>query len=116
MIRFLFDENVSRMIFNALLKRNSSLDLVRVQERGLMGHGDDELLEWAARENRVLVTHDRQTMLDSAYKRVVAGLPMPGMVVIPGHIQVRQALEDLQTIAECALAEDLDGQAIYLPL
>lgn len=54
-----------------------------VQEVGLRQADDLVVLEWAANEGRIVVTHDVSTMLDFAYERVAAGLPMPGVFEIP---------------------------------
>jgi hypothetical protein len=37
------------------------------------------VLEWAAQEGRVLLTHDVATITHHAYERVRAGKPMPGV-------------------------------------
>jgi len=44
---------------------------------GLSGAKDVPLLEWAAHENRVLLTHDVRTITRHAFAWVEAGLRMP---------------------------------------
>ena len=57
MLRFAADENFNNDIVRGLRRRKPELDIVRVQEAGLSGAVDPDVLEWAAREGRVLLTH-----------------------------------------------------------
>ena len=66
----------------ALLRRKPDTDLVRVQDAGLAGIDDAALLDWAARQNRVLLTHDVSTMTRHAYDRVREGKQMPGLLEV----------------------------------
>ena len=52
-----------------LLRRRPEIDIVTVQDAGLSGIDDPSLLEWAAREGRILLTHDMTTMTHHAYER-----------------------------------------------
>ena len=60
MVPVLTDENLSGPIIQAIQQSEADLDLVRVQDIGLMGADDRRLLEWAAEQDRVLLTHDRR--------------------------------------------------------
>ena len=57
-LRFLADEDFDNDIVRGMLRRLSRMDIVRVQDVGLSGALDPRVLEWAAREGRVLLTHD----------------------------------------------------------
>jgi predicted nuclease of predicted toxin-antitoxin system len=85
-----------------LQSRFATLDLVRVQDIGLASVDDPTILEWAAREGRILLTHDVATMIRYAYERVRAGLPMPGVIEVSLAISTGRAIEDLLLIAECS--------------
>lgn len=79
-IKFLADENFDHKTLAGLKRRQPDLDVIAVQEVGLREVDDPEVLEWAAREERIVVTHDVSTFADSAHERVAAGLPMPGVI------------------------------------
>jgi predicted nuclease of predicted toxin-antitoxin system len=64
MLRLLADENFNGDIVRGLLLRQPTLDVVRVQDVGLIGTDDSEILAWAAENNRIVLTHDRATMPD----------------------------------------------------
>ena len=117
MLRFLGDENFNNNnIVRGLQRRNTALDIVRVQDVGLFSADDPTVLDWAAREGRVLLTHDVATITHYAYERTAAGLNMPGVVEVTRSVPVGQAIEDLLLLAECSQDGEWEGQVLYLPL
>jgi hypothetical protein len=74
------------------------------------------VLEWSAREDRVLFTHDVSTMTRHAYERVRAGLPMPGLFEIPQSLPLGRAIEEVLLIAELSHPDEWTNQVRYLPL
>ena len=116
MLRLVADENFNGDIVRGLLRRKSGLDIVRLQDIGLSGADDPAVLEWAAQEGRVLLTHDVATITRYAYERVQAGQPMPGVFQVSRVVPVGRAIEDILLLAECSLEGDWEGQVHYLPL
>src|SRR2546423_9993205 len=116
MLRLATDEDFNNRILRGLLRRRPNLDIVRVQDAGLIGSGDAEVLEWAAREGRVLLTHDVTTMKQYVDERVAAGLQMPGVFEVSQQTPIAQAIEDIFLIAECSLDDEWEGQIRFLPL
>jgi hypothetical protein len=116
MAKFLADEDFNNHILRGLIRRLPLLDLVRVQDVGLMGHHDTELLEWAANEGRILLTHDADTMIEFAKNRIQAGLHMPGVVEVPQDLPIGEALAELILLAECSLAGEWDNRIVFIPL
>jgi hypothetical protein len=74
------------------------------------------LLAWAAENQRILVTHDVNTIPRYASERVRASQPMPGVIVIPEDLAVGKAIEELATLIECCEPEELNNQVKYLPI
>jgi hypothetical protein len=89
------DENFSGPVVRGLRRRHPDVDIVRVQEEGLTYAGDPAVLDWAAREGRLVVTNDVKTMISFAKARVEAGLSMPGLIEAGRRLPVRVAIEDL---------------------
>ena len=50
---FLADEGFSRNIIRGVLSRDPTIVIVRVQDVGLSGAADPDILEWAAQEGRM---------------------------------------------------------------
>lgn len=116
MLRFAADENFNNDIVRGLLRRNADLDIVRIQDTGLSGAEDPPVLEWAAHEGRVLLTHDVRTITRYAYERVDRGMRMPGVVEVSRSVSIGMAIEDLLLLAECSREGEWEGQILYLPL
>src|SRR6266702_4087990 len=92
MLRFAVDEDFDNRIVRGLLRRLLTHDIVRAQDAGLIGKLDPVILEWAAAENRVLLTHDGSTMTKHAYACVESGRPMPGLFEVGQEIPIREAI------------------------
>ncbi|MEH2371935.1 DUF5615 family PIN-like protein [Nostoc sp.] len=81
-MRLLTDENFNGSILRGLIRRLPRLDIVRVKDVGLIHTDDSTILEWAANEERILLTHDIATITVHAYERINKGLSMPGVVEV----------------------------------
>lgn len=115
-VRFLADENFDHRTIAGLLRRDPDLDIVSVQEVGLRRADDATVLEWAAREGRIVVTHDVATMADLAFERIATGLPMPGLFEIPATVSRSSIIDDLLLIAAASSSEDWRDSVRFLPL
>ena len=102
MLRLAADENFNGDIVRGLVRRNTNLDIVRVQDVGLSGADDPSVLQWAADQGRIVVTHDISTLAKHAFDRVAAGQPMPGVFEVRSVAPVGQAIDDLILLAECS--------------
>ena len=116
MILLAADENFNNAILRGVLRRKPDLDIIRIQDVGLSGADDPTVLAWAAKENRILLTHDVATITHYAYERVKAGLSMPGVFEVPYGFSVGEIIEDILLIAEYSLDGEWEGQVRYLPL
>lgn len=116
MLRLVADENFNNDIWRGLLRRYPKLDIVRVQDIGLSGIDDQSLLEWAAANGRIIVTHDVTTMTQYAFQRIETGLAMPGVFEVPRSVPTSRAIEDLLLLASCSQEGEWEGQIRYLPL
>ena len=74
------------------------------------------MLAWAAENDRVILTHDRATLPNFAYERVVASDVMPGVFVVNDRLPVGRAIEELVLVATCSEASEWVGRVFYLPL
>ena len=116
MLSFALDENFNMHIVSGVLRRLPDVDILRVQDAGLRGANDPTVLEWAASEGRVLLTHDANTLTAFAYERIARGLPMPGVFEVSLKVPVSLAIEEILLLAECSVQGEWEGQVNYLPL
>ena len=112
---FLADENFNNDILRGLRIREPRIGLVRVQDVGLKGQPDHEILEWAAGNNRIILTHDVSTFTKYAYERVERGERMPGVFEVNARSPIGIIVEDLRILALCSLTDEWEGQVRYLP-
>ena len=116
MLSLLSDENFNGDIVRGLLLRHSNLDLLRVQDVGLREVDDPAILAWAASNGRILLTHDRATMPDFAYDRLVKRESMAGMFVVNDRMPYRHSIVELSLLVDCSEQTEWKDVVLYLPL
>ncbi len=116
MLRLLSDENFNGDIVRGIFLRKSNIDLIRVQDVGLQQVDDPKILEWAAINNRIILTHDRATMPNFAYERLLRSEQMSGLFVFNDRIPIRQAIDELILLITCSEQDEWKGIVLYLPL
>jgi hypothetical protein len=62
MIRFLADADLNQAIVAGCLRREPTMDFLSANEANLEGVPDPDVLALAAAQDRILVSHDFQTM------------------------------------------------------
>ncbi len=115
-MKFLADENLNANITRGLQRQLATLDILTVQQAGLRGASDADVLARAADQGRVVWTHDAQTMPGAAFELVSEGLPMPGVIVIPSTLALARVISDLRLIVEAGRPSDFEKQVVFLPL
>lgn len=116
MLALLSDENFNGDIVRGLFLREPGLDLVRVQDVGLRTVDDPAVLDWAAQNGRILLTHDRATMPDFAYNRLANQESMLGMFVVNDQMPIRQVIDELILLVNCSQQGEWQNVVLYLPL
>jgi hypothetical protein len=115
-LRLVSDENFDGILIRGLLRRLPDLDLVRVHDVGLANTDDPLILDWAAAQGRILLTHDRNTVPGFAFDRVRQAQPMPGVFVVDDRMPVGQALDELTLFIQSSEADEWIDRVIYFPL
>jgi predicted nuclease of predicted toxin-antitoxin system len=116
MIRFLADENFNSRILRGVRREIPDIDVVRVQDTVMYQSPDPAVLEWASEEQRIVLTHDAETMVGYANERIAAGLPMPGVILVRNTLPIGQVVADLLVIAGASEMHDWENRVIFLPL
>jgi hypothetical protein len=116
MLRLLSDENFNGDIVRGLLRRLPALDLVRVQDVGLMHASDAEILEWAATADRILLTHDVSTIPPAVAQRIAEAKKMPGAFLVPCQMPIGQVIEELQFLCVETEPSEWNNRILYLPI
>lgn len=116
MLSFLADENFNNDIIRGVRRRDQGIVIVRVQDVGLSGKSDPEVLQWAAENSVVVLTHDVSTMAKYALDRIRRGDCMPGLIEAGRRVPVASVIDDIVLLATYSLDGEWDGRVTYLPL
>ena len=114
-IRFQADNDLRFAIVKAVRRREPAVDFASAHESRLDGVDDPEILERAAIEGRVLVSHDMRTMLDHFRNRLSAGKGSPGLLVVSQHALISDVAEALIAVWAAAEPAELRDQVYHLP-
>jgi len=114
-IRFQADADLNQVIVAAVLRRLPEADFRSATQAGLSGLNDLDVLALAAREGRLLVTHDQKTM-PRFFREFTNNSASPGVIVASQKLGVGRVLEDLALIWTASQAEEWTNRIVYLPL
>lgn len=113
--KLLADHNLNDHVVSGVLRRDPTISFVRTRERGWRNLPDPELLERAAGEGRILVTHDKSTMRDFAFERVMTGLPMSGVFVLRPSASLASVIDALAIVCGASDADEWRDDVHWVP-
>ena len=114
-LRFQADADLNFDIVRAIRRREPAIDFASAVESNLQGLPDPGVLSQACDANRVLVSHDRRTMLNHFRRRIADGRSSPGVLLIPQHAPISGVVEAMITLWSVAHPDDLRDQVYHLP-
>jgi hypothetical protein len=114
-IRFLAEEDLDADIIKGLRSREPAIDILDVKSTGLRGAKDPDLLELAAQQDRILITHDRRTMTRHVLERLSVGKRSPGLFIVPQQSPIGEIVDWLLLVWTASQAEEWRDQIVYLP-
>jgi hypothetical protein len=82
MIRFLADADFNHAAVKGCRRHEPAMDFLSANEAELEGVRDPDVLALAAEQNRILVTHDRQTMPWHFAEFLMSGRACPGVFLV----------------------------------
>jgi predicted nuclease of predicted toxin-antitoxin system len=115
-VRFLADHDLNEHILNGVIRGEPMVECQRVRDAGLSKAEDDEILEYAARDGWVVVSHDVNTMPAAAYQRIERGQPMAGLLMVKQTAAIGSIIENLLLIWQVSELEEWKGQVVFLPI
>jgi uncharacterized protein with PIN domain len=106
-IKFYTDEHVARAVVRGLRQRG--VDVLTVVEAGMLGASDEDHLERARKEGRVIFTQD-----DDFLRMHAAGDTHAGIVYAPQQTAIGGIVRGLMLIYQILDADDMQGQVEFL--
>lgn len=96
-------------------RREPSVSFIEAFEVGSNGKDDLTVLEIAARERRILVSHDLRTM-PGHFRTFITRQESPGLVLVPQKAALGRVIDDLVLLWLASEENDWINQICYLPL
>jgi hypothetical protein len=116
MIRFMADADLNEGIVAGCLRREPEMDFLSANDADLEGVPDPDVLALAAAQDRILVSHDFQTMPRHFGDFVQAGNSSPGVILVPQRLPVGDAIEELVLIWAASDADEWQNRILRIPL
>jgi hypothetical protein len=116
MICFLADADLNEGIVAGCLRREPTMDFLSANEANLEGVPDPKVLALAAEQDRVLVSHDCQTMPQHFGDFLQARGSSPGVLLVPQSLPIGEAIEELVLIWGATDAEEWENRILRIPL
>jgi len=113
--KFLADHDLNEQIVIGVLRRAPQVTFVRVRDVGLAEQPDPVILNYAAEEGLILVSHDVNTMSATAYARMEQGQPMAGLLLVPQMSPIGPIIENLLLMWSASDATEWEYQVVFLP-
>lgn len=114
-IRFQADNDFDHRILTATRRLDQRVDFQSAPALGLhLRVPDDRVLELAAQEGRLLVSHDRRTM-PGHFARFIANRTSPGLIIVSRKLPIGKAAEWLHLLWEESEAEEYTNSLYSLP-
>jgi predicted nuclease of predicted toxin-antitoxin system len=113
--KFIADADLSENIVAAVLRREPLIDFLNASEGGTRGLSDPEVLALAAATGRILVSHDRNTMVRH-FDDFCQDHHSPGLITIRQRADRKRVVESLVLIWAASSADEWHNIAIFAPL
>jgi len=115
-VRFLADADLNKAIVTGVVRREPSVDFLTAHGAGLRGMDDSAVLELAAEQRRVLVSHDAGTMPSHFRAFLRADKHSAGVFLIPQSLDVATAIDQLLLVWLASEAAEWENRLLWLPL
>lgn len=116
MVRFLADADFNYAIVKGCRRHEPTLDFLSANEAKLQGVPDPAVLAFAAEQNRILVTHDLQTMPRHFGEFLMGRQSSPGVFLVSQYAAIGEVIDELVLIWSASDAEEWKNRIVRVPL
>jgi hypothetical protein len=120
-LRYVLDEHLRGPLWDLVLRHNrlgaNPIDVARVGDPPdlPLGTSDPDLLMWAEREGRILVSEDKSTMATHLASHLAGGRHSPGVMTPRPQTAFRLILEFLVVAAHASDDEEWADRISFIP-
>jgi hypothetical protein len=113
-LRLLADADLNGAIVHGVIRRNPEFDFKRAEDVPLEGLDDQTVLDLAAGDQRVLISHDVSTMPDH-FRQYTRRNISPGLILVPQELSIGKAIENILVICEACSRDDIENKICLVP-
>lgn len=115
-MKLFIDQDFNHKILRGLVQKIPDLDFITADQLGKSAETDENHLEWALQNSRIILTHDVNTFTDAAYKKLKNGEEIFGLITVPQEMPIGDAVNELEIILSCCEEGEFKNRVEYLPL
>lgn len=116
MIRFLADADLDYAIVSGCKRREPAIDFLSANDANLEGVPDPIVLALAAEQDRILVSHDFQTMPRHFGTFLQEGGSSPGVFLVKQSSPVGDVIDELVLVWAASDAAEWKDRILEIPL
>ena len=114
--RFLADHDLNEHIIEGVLRREPLTEFVRLRGVGLAAADDPDVLDYAARQGFLVVSHDVNAMPAHAFARMESGAAIAGLLMVHQREAIAPVIDSLVLIWSASEMEEWRDTVRFLPL
>lgn len=114
-VQFQADADLNQAILTGVIRQQPNINFQTATEADLEGLQDAEVLSLSARQQRILVTHDRRTM-PTEFAEFIFGNQSSGVLIVSRKTALETVIEELILIWSASTAEEWINRIAKIPL
>ena len=114
--KFLVDHDLNEQIVVGVLRGAPAAEFRRVRELGFATRNDAFLLDYAAGQGLIIVSHDVNTKPAAAYERLGDGRAVAGLFMVQQTYPVGPIIDQLLLIWSAIEQEEWANHVVFLPM
>lgn len=121
MLRFVLDENLRGPLWDIIQRHNiigsDTLDVIRVGDLSELplSTRDQDLLLWAERDGRIIISEDKKTMATHLAHHLASGHSCPGIMTPRPGVSLPQLLAFLVLAAYASEPAEWENRQTFIP-
>ena len=108
-MKFLADEHIELSVVTGLTLLG--IDVISINEAGKRGSDDEEILSYAKKNDRIVITRDSDFV-----KLHSRGIKHAGIVFIPKFLEIGKLIEEIEKVSIIFELEHIRDSIIFIPL
>jgi uncharacterized protein DUF5615 len=115
-LKFIADADLNEDLIRGMRRNEASIDFQTASDGGTRGLADRQVLELAAAAGRVVVSHNRNTMVGEFWRFLSDGHTSPGLIIVTQDLDEGDAIQDLLLIWAASGEQELRDRVRWVPI